>query len=91
MEKLQRWSISRFHTRSLLLLIYINDLVEDLSSNGKLFADNTSLFFVINDIQTSANNLNKYLERISKWTTHWKMNIYPDTIKQAQELILVGN
>ena len=57
----------------LLLLIYINDLTEGLSSNVKLFADDMSLFSVIRDIQTSANNFNKDLERISgllkgKWT-----------------------
>ena len=50
----------------LLFLIYINDLTEGLSSNTKLFADGTSLFSVIHDIQTSANNLSKDLERISK-------------------------
>ena len=71
----------------LLFLIYINGLTEDLSSNAKLFADDTSLFSVIHDIQTSANNLNKVLERISNWATQWKMNFNPDTIKQAQEVI----
>ena len=70
----------------LLFLIYINDLTEGLSSNAKLFADDTSLFSVIHDIQTSANNLNKYLERISQWATQWKMNFNPDTTKQAQEV-----
>ena len=43
----------------LLLLIYINDLTEDLSSNAKLFADDTALSSVIHDIQTSAKNLIK--------------------------------
>ena len=72
----------------LLFLIYINDLTEGLSSNAKLFADDTSLFSVIHDIQTSANNLNKDLERISKWATQWKMNFNPDTTKQVQEVNL---
>ena len=67
-----------------LFLIYIN---EGLSTNAELFADNTSLFSVIHDIQTSTNNLNKDLERISNWATHWKMNFNPDTTKQAQEVI----
>ena len=71
----------------LLFLIYINDLTEGLSSNAKHFADDTSLFSVIHYIQTSANNLNKDLERISKWATQWKMNFNPDTTKQAQEVI----
>ena len=48
----------------LLFLIYLNDLTEGLSSNPKLFADETSLFSVIYEIQTSANNLNKDLQRI---------------------------
>ena len=53
----------------LLFLIYINDLTEGLSTNAKLFADDYSLFSVIHDIQTSANNLSKDLERISNWAT----------------------
>ena len=53
----------------LLFLIYINDLTEGLSTNAKLFADDYSLFSVIHNIQTSANNLNKDLERISNWAT----------------------
>ena len=52
----------------------------------KLFADDTALFSVIHDIQTSANKLNKDLERISNWATQWKMN--SDNIKEAQEVIL---
>ena len=38
----------------LLFLIYINDLSDNLSSNVKLFADDTSLFSVIHDINVSA-------------------------------------
>ena len=71
----------------LLFLVYINYLTEGLPSKVKLFADDTSLFSVIHDILTSANNLNKDLERISKWATQWKMNFNPDTTKQVQEVI----
>ena len=38
----------------LLFLIYINDLSNGVSSNCKLFAVDTSLFAVVNDIQSSA-------------------------------------
>ena len=48
---------------------YLVYLAEGLLSNKKLFVDDTSLFSVIHDIQTSAINLNKDLERINKWAT----------------------
>ena len=48
----------------LMFLIYKNDLSEGLSTNAKLFADNTSLFSVIHNSQTSANDLNKDLEMV---------------------------
>ena len=38
----------------LLFLIYINDLAENLSSNPKLFADDTSLFSAVDDLNISA-------------------------------------
>ena len=44
-----------------------------------------SLFSVIHDIQTPANNLSKDLERISNWATQWKVNFNLYTIKDAQE------
>ena len=53
----------------LLFLIYINDLTEGISFNAKIFADDVSLFSVTHDIQTSANNHNTDLERISNWAT----------------------
>ena len=48
----------------LLFLIYINDLPDGLSSNAKLFADDTSLFSVVNDINTSGIELNSDLKKI---------------------------
>ena len=42
----------------LLFLIYINDLSDNLSSNAKLFADDTSLFLVVHDMNQSEINLN---------------------------------
>ena len=34
----------------LFFLLYINDLTENLDSNPKLFADNTSLFSIVNNV-----------------------------------------
>ena len=46
----------------LLFLIYINDLPDNLSTNAKLFSDNTSLFSVVGDIATSSCDLNHNLD-----------------------------
>ena len=71
----------------LLFLIFINDLTEGLTTNVKLFADDTSLFSVVHDTQTSVNDLNKDLEIINNWAFQWKMNFNLDHTKQAHELI----
>ena len=71
----------------LLFLIYINDLPNGLNSNVKLFADDTSLFFVVHNITDSANLLNSDLSKINEWALQWKMRFNPDPIKQAQEII----
>ena len=48
----------------LLFLIYINDLSDNLTSNAKLFADDTSLFSEVHDDNTSAKELNNDLRKI---------------------------
>ena len=68
-------------------MIYISDLSDDLSSNPKLFADDTSLFSVVHDKNISANELNNDLRKISDWAYQWKMSFNPDPLKQTQEVI----
>ena len=58
----------------LLFLIYVNDLSENLASNPKLFADDTSLFFVVKNVDASNVDLNKDLKKIGEWTFQWKIN-----------------
>ena len=48
----------------LIFLIYISDLSDNLTSNAKLFADDTSLFSVVHDVNTSAKELNEYLKKL---------------------------
>ena len=72
----------------LLFLIYINDLANDLSSNVKLFADDTSLFSEIHDASAFARELDDDLKKINKWAFQWKMSFNPDLSKQAQEVIV---
>ena len=68
---------------SFFFLIYINDLSDNLLSTVKLFADDTSLFSVINDSNISANELNKALQKISEWAYKWKMSFNHDLNKKA--------
>ena len=51
----------------LLFLIYINDLPDGITSIGKIFADDTSLFSKVLDVNKSVNELNSDLERINQW------------------------
>ena len=71
----------------LLFLIYINDLPDGLASICKIFADDTSLFSKVININESANDLNIDLEKISQWAYQWKMQFNPDPNKQANEVI----
>ena len=47
----------------LLFLINTNDLLDNLTRNAKLFADDTSLFSVVHDVNTSAKELNDDLKK----------------------------
>ena len=55
----------------LLFLIYINDLPDNLKSNCKIFADDTSLFYKVFDKHVSRATLNKDLELINNRALHW--------------------
>ena len=81
------WGTSRLCARSLAFLIYINDLVDNISSEAKLFADDTSLFAVVYDVDIATDQLNRDLKVISNWAHQWKMQFNPDTNKQAVQVI----
>lgn len=64
---------------TIYFLIYINDISDDLTSNPKLLPDGTSLFSVVQFINSTANSLNSDFIRISDWNVQWKINfdLYP--------------
>ena len=47
--------------------MYINDIVNDIGSNILLFADDASLFIIVEDPLIAAGSLNTDINRISKW------------------------
>ena len=61
----------------LFVLVYIN---------VKLFADDTSLFTVVEDLDSAASDMNHDQELIRRWAHDWKMSFNPDPQKQAVEL-----
>ena len=70
----------------LLFLVYINDLAKGLKCNVKLFADDTSLFTVVEDSNAVAIDMNYDLDLLSQWTYTWRRSFDPDPLKQAVEL-----
>ena len=64
-----------------------NDLSYDLTSNPKLFVDDTSLFSVVQNINSTANDVNSDLIKIRDWAFQWKMRFNPDPKTQVQEVI----
>ena len=81
------WCSTGFNFRTLLFLIYINDLPKGLQSSAKLFADDTSLFSTVYDPNMSADQLDKDLRKISDWAYKWEMIFNTDCSRQAQEVI----
>ena len=72
---------------SRFFFIYINNLPQDLHSDLKWFADDTSLFSVIYDVDASSAILNSDLVKIQEWAYNWQMSFDPDRNKRAQEVI----
>ena len=68
-------------------MIYIKDLPDGLSSNAKLFADDTCIYLAEHDINTSTIELHSDLKKIYEWAFQWKMTFNPDRSKQTQEII----
>ena len=57
----------------LLFLIYINDIVEDIESVIKLFADDISMYLCLENPHIRAKILNNDLEKIMQWANKWKI------------------
>ena len=78
---------SGFSPQAPIFLVPFNDLVENVSSDAQLFADDTSLFTVLYEKEVAATQLNSDLEIISQWAYQWKMQFNPDKNKQAIQVI----
>ena len=56
-------------------MVYVNDLVDDLITLPYLFADDTSLFTVIDpvDPEISFNQINRDLDVLNEWAITWRV------------------
>ena len=61
----------------LFFIILIYDIITDIQSQIKLFADDTSLYLIVDEPQHSANILNSYLDKIHTWSSDWLVPFNP--------------
>ena len=61
----------------LLFLVYINDIVEDIHSCIRLFADDTSLYIIVDNPLEAADTLNADLAKIHSWASKWLVSFNP--------------
>ena len=62
----------------LLFLLYMNDKVLEIKSNIRLFADDTSLFIVVENPFEAADILNNDLAKITRWAGMWLVSFNPE-------------
>ena len=62
----------------LLFLVYINDIVSDIDSSIRLFADDTTLYVIVDNPQHAAHRLNSDLQTINNWASTWLVSFNPD-------------
>ena len=75
--------------RPILFLIYVNEVLNGLKRECKLFANNTSLFSKGHDVNTSASDINKDLEQKAIELFSEKMSFNPYPSKQSQKVIFI--
>lgn len=61
----------------LLFLIFINDIVSEVNCPIKLFADDTSIYAVVENPLVASIQLNSDLQKIHDWSTRWLVNFNP--------------
>ena len=58
----------------LLILLYINYIVDNIQSQVRLFADDTNIFLIVDNAIESADILNRHLNTITSWSNKWLVN-----------------
>ena len=61
----------------LLFLIFINDIVSDIGSNIRIFADDTSMYIVVENPNIAAATLQSDIDKVSNWADKWHVDFNP--------------
>ena len=66
----------------LLFLLYINDIVENINSSIRLFADDTRLYIIVDNPTEAVNQLNSYLSKIPNGQQNGLLNLIRQNLNQ---------
>ena len=61
----------------LLFLLYINDIVENINCSIRFFADDTSLYIIVDDPLDTAQLLNFDISKVHTWAKKWLVTFNP--------------
>ena len=61
----------------LLFVVYINDLLDNISSHGLLYADDTKIFRPISS-RKDAEELQADIRKLEEWAETWLLRFHPD-------------
>ena len=67
----------------LMFLLYINAMVHEIYSSIRLFADDTSIYIIVEFPDSAAQILNIDLERITNWAATWLVNFNANKMNQC--------
>ncbi len=68
-------------------MLYINDLIDGMKYDARIFADHTSSFVVVDDPQTAFEILSHDLKLVEAWAKQWHMSFDPDPDKPPIEVV----
>ena len=63
--------------KPLLILLFINDIVNEIHANIRVIADDTSQYIIVEHPDVTAHLLNIDLETIAKWAKLWLVTFNP--------------
>lgn len=69
----------------LLFLIFINDIVDEVNCPINLFADDTSIYAIVDNPLITSLSLNSNLQKVQNWSNRWLVNFNP---KKTEAMII---